>query len=147
MNQIFILIFLFSGFQCTAQERVTFTYDTAGNQTRREIICITCTDPGGRYTANTAIPDNFKQSNEYEEISYYPNPVLEQLYIKWLSNELSYPTSLEVYSMSGQIVKSKSIIRESTDVTIEFQNLAQGFYSVVLLYNNGESKILKVVKH
>jgi cell wall assembly regulator SMI1 len=139
------LVALFSIF-CQAQEQIQFTYDAAGNQLRRELICITCNDPAGRPNPNALADTDLIKSSEYEQLSYYPNPVLEQLYIKWGNEDNSYVTGLEVYSMAGQLVSSKQKLQDSDNTTVEFQNLAQGIYNVILVYNNGEKKVLKVIK-
>lgn len=48
--------------------------------------------------------------------------------------------------MAGQLVSSKQKLQDSDNTTVEFQNLAQGIYNVILVYNNGEKKVLKVIK-
>jgi len=41
MNKIFTFLLLICGFVCQAQDRITFSYDDAGNQRQRK-LCINC---------------------------------------------------------------------------------------------------------
>lgn len=79
-------------------------------------------------------------------MSYYPNPVREELYVKWKIETTKTVKSIEVYSMSGQILSSYSNL-ESTDITsVAFQSYPMGIYNLMLVYSNGETKTLKIVK-
>lgn len=152
MKPIFMLIIIMMGYCGYSQNKLSFTYDAAGNQTQRELICVSCTTPAARpgpsgvdaQTENEE--EKLTQSAEYEEISYYPNPVQEQLYIKWYSNENVYVTSLQVYAMSGQLITTQNNLNSKNTAIVEFQNVTEGMYNVILIYNNGETKILKVIK-
>ena len=79
-------------------------------------------------------------------ISYYPNPVKEELYLKWeLVNE-NKVASIEVYSMSGQLVKSMQKLESNNSSVISFNEYTSGTYSILLLYSNGEQKSITIIK-
>lgn len=79
-------------------------------------------------------------------ISYYPNPVREELYLKWdLSNE-NKVSSIEVYSINGQRVNEYHNLDKENTKNIPFQEYSQGTYLVHLNYTNGEQKSITILK-
>ncbi|KAF2515832.1 T9SS type A sorting domain-containing protein [Flavobacterium salilacus subsp. salilacus] len=131
----------------TQYDVLVFDYDIAGNQITRELICISCDNPlrpAHEHAEEESIA--LTQSSEYEQLSYYPNPVLEQLYIKWVNNHEIYVTTIEVYSIRGQKVKRIENLKGADNHTIDFGSFAQGIYTVLLMYNNNTVEDLKVIK-
>lgn len=132
-------------------KRIVFNYDTAGNQTKR-VICLTCSARivndtiQTPKTIETLTKEDLIKDDNYDQISYYPNPVLEELYVKWTNDDKSYVAKIELYNMSGQILKSFSDLRRTEMTAISFNSYPQGLYHVILIYNNGEKRTLKVVK-
>jgi len=143
-----VLLLGYSAFSQSQYDVVAFDYDTAGNQVVRELICLTCDDPMGRAALNpdTITPKDFIKSTEYNDISFYPNPVKEDLYIHWSNNQGNSVNSIEVNSISGQYVQSVQKLSKTDNATVSFRGLSEGIYNVTLLYSNGEKKVLKVVK-
>lgn len=129
-----------------SQNVISFNYDTAGNQTQRELICINCNPTGRKNIENITSDTDLIKSLEYNEISYYPNPVLETLYLKWLNNDGVVVESIEVYSLTGAIILSLSNLEKSNNTTIDFHSVSEGFYNVRVIYSNGKSKDLKIIK-
>lgn len=148
MKNHFTIFLLFVLTTTYSQQAITFTYDNAGNQTER-VVCANC---AGRVvkdsikTMETITENDLIKDDLYKDISYYPNPVKEELYIKWQKDQGSIVTGIEVYSMTGQLMKKTSDLQKVDMTAIEFQSYPQGFYNVVLLSNNGEKKTLKIVK-
>ena len=130
------------------QTRIQFQYDNEGNQTAR-IICPTCsarTVKDSTMTAETVTDSDLIKDEEFEQISYYPNPVKEELYIKWVNEDGKYVTGITVFSITGQSMQQYSGLKGNVTATVPFVNYPNGFYNVVLAYNDGERKTLKVVK-
>ena len=155
MKHFLKVLLLLSGYCCYSQSdygNVEFRYDIAGNQIKRQLICVNCDTPlrmanPGPVTAMDSVTDqDLTKSLEYKNVSYYPNPVLEQLYVKWNNDQNLYVNAIEVYSMAGQIVVSKENLKDQDHSIVEFQKMAQGIYNVILVYSNGERKDLKVIK-
>lgn len=136
-NHLYLLVALMLYGICYSQEQLSFEYDNAGNQIVREIICVNCRE-------QISQEEEFVESSEHNNISYYPNPVAEVLNIKW--PEDIHITTIEVYSIQGQIVGSLQNLSGLTDVALPFSNYAQGIYHVILIYDNGEQKVLKAIK-
>jgi hypothetical protein len=131
-----------------AQNSIVFKYDSAGNQTQRNFIF-------GAESKESIIPPKEIVALEEEDLqkffpedvlSYYPNPVREELYLKWpLSNE-DYVKSLQIYNFNGQILKSYSQSNSNNSQTIPFQSYPSGTYLIVLEYSNGDQKTIKIIK-
>ena len=145
----YILLFLGFSFVAKAQNKITFDYDGAGNQVKRE-LCLSCTKPNYR-TANpkdvTALKEEDLQKFFPEDvISYYPNPVKEELYIKWEYAENKAVSSIYLYTLSGQLLKSFGHLEKENAKNIPFVNYPTATYLVVLVYTDGEQKTIKIVK-
>lgn len=126
---------------------IAFDYDAAGNQIKRYLIYISAN--------RLANPDNpikdikeedLVKADIYDDIKYYPNPVRETLYVEWSAIESNPVSQILIYNMAGQVLKSYTDVKANTNAIIDFQNYPQGFYTVQLVYGNGENKTLKVVK-
>lgn len=126
-----------------------FTYDTAGNQTNRQFVYISSGVWRQSNPANTKediTEEKLIESDIYTDILYYPNPVVSELFLKWKNNEIDFVDHIELYSLSGQLVKSMSNIKNSEETTIDFQSLPSGYYNLLLIYSSGEEKDLKIIK-
>jgi hypothetical protein len=147
-HYVLVVMILFS-IVIQAQQKITFTYDSAGNQTKRE-LCLKCTAKKANATPPKEIAAVTEKDLEKffpeDVLSYYPNPVREELYLKWeLSNE-NYVKALQVYNFNGQVLKSYSLSERDNTQTIPFQDYPAGVYLIVLEYNNGDQKTIKIIK-
>ena len=150
MKQILLVILLFITSINFAQNKILFEYDTAGNQIKRT-LCINC------------LPETAKSSEKPKEIdeltaedliktfpedalSYYPNPVKEELYLKWNLIDDNKLTEIQLFSLSGQLLKRITKLENQNSESIIFQQYPQGIYTILLLYSNGEQKSLKIIK-
>lgn len=130
-------------------KKITFTYDAAGNQIIRE-LCLTCTAkksneiPPKEIAAVTE--DDLEKFFPEDVLSYYPNPVREELYLKWELNNDVFVKSLQVYNFNGQVLKKYSPSERDNTQTIPFQDYPSGTYLVVLEYSNGDQKTIKIIK-
>ncbi|MCV2486488.1 T9SS type A sorting domain-containing protein [Flavobacterium sp. SH_e] len=133
-----------------AQQKITFGYDSAGNQISRNLCLSNC---GG--TAKTVeetkeiealVEDDLLKFSEEDVISYYPNPVKELLYIKWELINRSKVSSITVYEISGQVLQTFSRTENTDNQTISFGEYPRGVYLVALNYGNGEQKTIKIIK-
>lgn len=146
---IVILVFGFS-FLIKAQTKLTFNYDPAGNQILRELCLSGCSTSAKQETEIKEIEalkeeDLLKFSPE-DVISYYPNPVKEELYIKWQLQENNYITSIQVFSLTGQLLKNYQLALRNDNQNIPFQEYPRGVYLVVLYYSSGDQKSIRIIK-
>ena len=144
MKQIIRSAMFFAGISLYGQEpTIVFSYDSSGNQKMRELICVSCSAqrPAGDYSKENPI-----SSSDDPELFYYPNPVLEELYVEWINHDNFIVTDLEVFSMAGQLITKIDNLSTTNSANVSFNGLTQGIYNVVLNYSNSERKTLKVVK-
>lgn len=148
MRNTVLTIFCFFLFFANAQ-KIRFEYDAAGNQ----ILRTWCPSCDSRMNNNqvkdiTEIEDSDLQKFFPEDvISYYPNPVKEELYLKWDLKNNTTVSSIEVFSLNGQLIKTiKENLSQNTQL-ISFLDFPVGIYFISLNYSNGEQKSIKIVKN
>lgn len=149
MNKTFTFLLFLCCCICQAQDRITFSYDNAGNQIQR-LLCINCStskmiDEKTKEIAALEDEDLLKFSSQ-DFISYYPNPVKEELYLQWELIEGNSVSSIQVFGLNGQVLQSFSNLEEKNNQNIAFQSYPTGMYGVILFYKNGEQKSIKIVK-
>jgi hypothetical protein len=143
-----IIMTLFSLLSQAQSKKITFTYDGAGNQTKRE-LCLTCVAKGSNTVPKEIEAITEKDLEKFfpeDVLSYYPNPVREELYLKWEVSNDNYIKGLRIYSFNGQAIKSYSLSERDNAQTIPFQSYPSGIYLVVLQYSNGDEKTIKIIK-
>lgn len=147
-HYLLVLIILFSMAIEAQPKKITFTYDNAGNQVSR-VLCLNCagkkSDVISKETV-AATEENLQKFFPEDVLSYYPNPVREELYLKWQLINETYVKSLTVYSFNGQKLKSYSQSDSSNSQTIPFQSFPTGVYLIILEYSSGEEKTIKIIK-
>ena len=142
---VFLLFALFSIKVNSQTNKLNFQYDIAGNQIVRS-LCINCTVQ--RSSSAPAKENSLPLEKFFPEdvISYYPNPVKEELYLEWELINDNAVSSIKVYSLSGQLLKSYQNLGKKNSEKISFQEYAMGVYTVLLNYSNGENKSIKIIK-
>jgi len=130
-----------------AQTKIKFSYDTAGNQTSR-ILCPNCPPETGKQIKEIeALTDeDLEKFSEEDVISYYPNPVKEELYLKWELTDDNYVTSIQIFSMTGQVLTTYQATKKNNTQNILFQSYPSGVYVVLLNYKSGDPKTIKIIK-
>lgn len=145
-KELLFALLLFS-FITNAQQKLTFSYDTAGNQITRT-LCLTCNSKPAKEIKEieALVEDDLLKFSEEDVISYYPNPVREELYLSWQITAENYVASIQVFSTTGQLLKQSSATSKTNNLNIPFQDYPTGIYVVLLNYNNGEEKTIKIIK-
>jgi len=150
MKKIITLILFGMTIFSNAQQKIAFTYDAAGNQIRRE-LCLSGCDPLAKpekeiKEIEALVDEDLLKFSKQDRISYYPNPVREELYLKWeLTNDTAV-SSIEVINMNGQILKKMSNLQQLTTQNLAFVEYPSGIYLVVLNYSNGKQETIKIIK-
>lgn len=139
---IFFLITLNSFSQQTAN-RIKFNYDSAGNQTKR-YVCVNCLAKVSN-NQDDNVDEKFSEDIGYD-VKCFPNPVTEDLHLNWKSDSNFMINTIEVFSMSGQVLKSYTDISSTDSIIINFQEFTSGIYTVKLSFTNGNNKALKILK-
>jgi hypothetical protein len=148
MKTRFYLFLLLISTVSFSQSKLLFEYDTAGNQIKCELCVSNCATL--RKIANPDVAqlkqEDYIKSFPEDVISYYPNPVKEELYLKWELKDNNKVTTIQLYSLSGQLIKSISKLDNQTTQTVAFQQYPQGTYVLLLLYSDGDQKSIQIVK-
>ena len=129
-------------------QKLSFDYDQAGNQIQRW-WCSSCHAKTSEETPKEIADlkqEDLRKFFPTDVISYYPNPVKEQLYLKWELTNDNKVTSIQLYSLGGQLLKETSKLESTNNQTMSFQNYPQGIYTLLLVYTNGEQKSIKIIK-
>ncbi|WP_163408696.1 T9SS type A sorting domain-containing protein [Flavobacterium ajazii] len=148
MKQYLLLVFLgFALFSQAQTTKIKFSYDTAGNQVSR-ILCVNCPPETGKQVKEieAIVEEDLEKIEGEDMISYYPNPVKEELYLKWELTDDNYVTSIQVIAMNGQVIRTYQETKNNNTQDILFQSYPSGVYIVVLHYKTGEPKTFKIVK-
>jgi len=132
-----------------AQQKLIFNYDTSGNQILRE-LCLSGCDPSAKSTNDKAIKDlkeeDLLKFSSEDVLSYHPNPVKEELYLRWKLEENTFVNSIQIFSLTGQLLKTYAQNSQQDSQNIPFQDYPTGVYAVLLYYNNGDQKSIKIIK-
>lgn len=145
---IILMVLAFSLFSTAQnQTKIKFSYDNAGNQTSRT-LCVNCPPETGKQIKEIeAIVDEDLEKIEGEDmISYYPNPVKEELYLKWELTDDNYVTSIQLFSLTGQVLKTFQGTKNTNTQNILFQAYPSGVYVVLVNYKSGAPKSFKIIK-
>lgn len=148
MKNILILLFFSLGAVSNAQDMISFDYDNAGNQTLRKVCfgCLAKTVETPPKEITEIQKEDLKKFYPEDQISYYPNPVKEQLFLKWEFIDNVKVLSIDLYSLAGQLIKSYNNLENQNNYTISFYDLPDNVYSLRLIYSNGEQKPIKIIK-
>jgi len=147
MKQTILTILLITVLsQSGAQTKTKFNYDAAGNQILR-YVCINCNDRVAKDTITTSSSITDVKKNQQSKISYYPNPVQQELNINWIKDNNASVTSIEIFSMTGQSLGHYSDLENELSTTVEFGDYPQGFYNLTIYFSDGNKETLKVVKN
>lgn len=149
-NYLFIVFFSIS-YISTAQNNLMFSYDNAGNQIKRELCISECfaskkADKPVKEVEDLTQEDLLKFSPE-DAISYYPNPVKEELYLTWQPIGDNNVKTIKIYNINGQLIDSfKQNKSENNSQNISFNRYPNGIYLIELLYKDGDQKTIKIIK-
>lgn len=146
-QQLLFLLFIFS-FSTRAQI-VSFEYDSSGNQVHRIVKFGVTPGPTIQSTKPEIAAVNETELLKFfpeDVISYYPNPVKEELYLKWEIINDNAVRDIQVLSLSGQLLQTYTNLQETVAQTIPFQLYPNGVYLVILNYKDGNQKSIKIVK-
>lgn len=150
MKKYLLLILIHFSFSALAQQKITFNYDHAGNQILRE-LCLSGCSPSAKHIDDikeieSLTEDDLLKFSPTDVISYYPNPVKEELYLQWDLAHENYVTLIQVYSMTGQVLQTYQANERINNLNIPFQSYSTGVYIITLSYKNGEEKTIKIIK-
>lgn len=148
MKTMFFVFFTAICSYMNAQQNILrFEYDASGNQKKRE-LCFGCSGKNSQNEKEIANLQQEDMSKFYPEdnLSYYPNPVKEELFLKWKTTNDYSVSKIELFNLNGQILRSYTNLDKLETMNLPFQEQPSGVYLINILYTNGEMKTIKIVK-
>jgi hypothetical protein len=147
MKKTIILLFLFVFANHLFAQKIRFEYDEAGNQIVRT-WCSSCLSKNSEKVKDISEINESDLLKFFEKdvISYYPNPVENELYIKWELIDNNLVNNIEVFSLNGQLIKTLKDLNEKDSELISFQEFPKGTYFLQLNYTDGGQKSIKIIK-
>jgi hypothetical protein len=151
---LLLIIFTFLSITHISAQELSFEYDNAGNQTVRQWICVNCprvdsTNPIVQ-DQNTVQNKNFNETNFDEltenKLSVYPNPVTEIVNVKWWNNNQIYVNKIEVFTLSGVLLFSKTYSEKEAQTSISFLEFAAGSYLLKATHTDNKQQVIKLFK-
>lgn len=148
------LTILFCGTCIYAQEmKLTFNYDSAGNQVLKDMLCINCPQEEPEVVVEEEPEIIAEDNSEIEEeakikhkIIAYPNPVMNELHVDWIRNPNKQPIAVELYSLDNKQQQSYKISSTHGVLRLPFHGYSAGVYFLVVTYSNGEQQSFNILK-
>lgn len=125
-----------------AQDKIIFEYDSAGNQVVRR-YCPNCSESKN---SQDSIEDELLKFFPEDIISYYPNPVKNELFLKWDLVNSNYVNEIKMFDINGKLISTVSDLKNTDRTTIQFSSLPKNIYLIILVFKDGESKLIKISK-
>jgi hypothetical protein len=141
---------------CMAQSQlvVQYDYDAAGNRILRKMIELSPQlAPPAPQDSTSSLPHSFTPSPPacfvekiaQTEIKIYPNPTTEKITLEFSGSDGILPsTSLQLYSLSGQLLQTHTVHSATTAVSLA--GLPKGTY-MLKVNISGHSETWKIIKH
>ncbi|WP_159075847.1 T9SS type A sorting domain-containing protein [Muricauda brasiliensis] len=156
---LFGLLWAFMGTALLAQDeyRVQFSYDSAGNQTLRDWVCINCGTSKEAVVDSTKVEEVALENDILEgildkknitgtsTIVAYPNPVTEQLTVEWVDNEKQVAQVI-LFSGIGQQLFQRTIKSRQGNTNIDFGIYAPGRYILSVYYTDNTNQTFHILK-
>ncbi|MFS4454736.1 T9SS type A sorting domain-containing protein [Maribacter sp. 2304DJ31-5] len=154
-NTLTILLFalVVSFAQAQLQYKIQFSYDSAGNQTLKDKVCVNCTTSlkanDSTLVANLEeesepLKDKIEESGN-SAVFAYPNPVTNLLRVEWV--ETDNPVQRVVlFSTGGQQLLDTQIHTSQLGVDLSFSQYPPGNYIVVVFYADKTRQSFQVIK-
>ncbi|MGB5554276.1 MAG: T9SS type A sorting domain-containing protein [Flavobacteriaceae bacterium] len=143
------MVLLFCAITSTAQQKLKFTYDTAGNQIVRERVCITCLKAVLPVVADSLATESVEPEIVLSKnfgVIVYPNPVTNLLFAEWQPNASRLPEQFLLFSMNGRLLSKYLPTKGSVEVVIDTTPYPPGLYILEAVFTNGEQRSFKVMK-
>ncbi|MEM9685884.1 MAG: T9SS type A sorting domain-containing protein [Bacteroidota bacterium] len=136
IKNILRLLFLMCAMHFYAQQEhppLYLEYDKAGNQIVSDLLCVNCPEAAG-------------EKHLLDAITYYPNPVQQQLTLSWKNTETVHVTSVRVYDLNGRQLTSKDNLSVESELNLSFSNNTAGIYIIEVLSSDGTIETFKIIK-
>lgn len=136
--KILLLFFLVIPLYAVGQNKLKYTYDDAGNRTKREIVLSSL-----KSAISTDETTSFIEEVSGQRIVIYPNPTKGQLAIEIIDMENSMTGNLTIFNLRGQIIAKEQISSNRTSIDISSE--PKGTY-ILHINIKEETSTWKIIK-
>jgi len=158
--------------QINEDSRLIFSYDDAGNQKQRfyceeEGFCSPIAPTSRRIqkkgvkmfeetgivvTEQTGVPlpeEEVKEETDLLDVkhSIFPNPTNGRVTIQLSGKDYNLTNSINVYSVTGSLVKRININNPTNQIELDVSNLPSGTYFIHMHFTNGTVKTEQIIKN
>jgi len=127
-------------------QKICFQYDLAGNQIVRELCINEQQNKSTESFSDTEVEESLQKFFSEDIISYYPNPVKEELFLKWNLIDDNKVEKIEIYNLNGQLVAIFNQLERENTKTISFVRYPVGVYNIVVYYTNKKQESIRIIK-
>ncbi len=132
-----------------SQDKLVFSYDSSGNQTLRDNICLNCSASAVDIPKDSIPADvnNDELTDRLEEkFIASPNPVTQILNVEWLTATQNPIQNIALYGGNNQLLQTINTTSKINQTAIDFSNYPSGFYVLLVLYADGHTRTHKIIK-
>lgn len=144
LKNLLLLSLLMGLYSHSQTDKIKFSYDTAGNQISR-VLCLSCISRESDNNQIKEVITDYQKFTPEDNFSYYPNPVNEELYLKWEISENPI-NNIKLYNISGVLLKEVNGLDYRNESTLNFSTYPVGTYILEIFSRNGDSKTVKIIK-
>lgn len=139
-----------------SQYKIQFSYDSAGNQTLRDRVCINC-NTSKEALDSTLVEDvalqediledlsGLNEEDDFSNIVAYPNPVTEQLTVEWQDTQRQV-AQIILFNGIGQQLYQKTVTNRQGSLGLNFGIYPAGRYMVSVFYTDNTKQTFHVIK-
>lgn len=139
-----------------SQYKIQFSYDSAGNQTLRDRVCINC-NTSKEALDSTLVEDvalqediledlsGLNEDDDFSNIVAYPNPVTEQLTVEWQDTQRQV-AQIILFNGIGQQLYQKTVTNRQGSLGLNFGIYPAGRYMVSVFYTDNTKQTFHVIK-
>lgn len=142
----FLLLLLFCFSLNGIAQSINFEYDAAGNQIKRTYQAFGKQSNGPVKEYEDLTQTDLQKFFPEDVISYYPNPVKDELYLEWELVDDNKVLSIEIYNINGQLIKNINNLSDNKTI-ISFHEYTSGTYLVNLNFATGNQKSITIIKN
>jgi len=138
---------IFCSISTAYAQKLTFSYDAAGNQTERKWVCVNCPAASGLTDLTTKLSSTRdEESNLVRSIRVSPNPLTEDLNVIWQTPKDVFVKRIEVFDIRGTRVFTSIYKPDQRETQISFGRLSPGVYLLIGYYSDSKSDSIKLIK-
>ncbi|WP_340198635.1 T9SS type A sorting domain-containing protein [Ascidiimonas sp. W6] len=136
-------------FMVYAQDKLVFNYDTSGNQTLRDRICLNCSAvsiDAAKDSLPAVIEDVTSKNLSKDRFLAAPNPVTDILNVEWIYHAKNPVKQITLFGNGNRLLSTLDISDEMNSTEFNFGSYPSGFYLLLVNFADGSTESYKIIK-